>query len=128
MKLSIRIIASCLAITGISGCAIVATGMYQNVHIVSSEPGSEVYINDDLADSTPCDIKIKRSHKTPPKVVVRKKGFQEEEVELRKRLNQHVWLNLFNIPGWVIDFATGASVRYSQPDTVVLNPKRKTKR
>lgn len=125
MKIVLQSLILCLILTSINGCALIATGLYQNVHIATSEPSSEVFVNQELTDTTPCELKVRRSYKNPPQIVVRKKGFYEESVDLKKKINPHVWLNFINIPGWAIDFATGASVRYAQPDTIIQKAKRK---
>jgi len=125
MLVWLRILFICLLCILCNGCALLATGKYQTISIVSSEPSSEVTINGEFADSTPCEVKVLRSRKHVPTVEVYKRGFHTENVKLRKRINPHVYLNLINLPGWFIDIYSGAAVRYQQPDTVILRPKKK---
>lgn len=118
---------TCFLLMALNGCALIATGIKQKVTLVTVPPGSEVYINDVLVDTTPCTIKVRRTLRTPPTVEVRKKGYWPEPVPLKKKFNEHAALNFVLIWNWVVDVVSGSVVRYQQPDTIVLKPKKKTK-
>lgn len=123
MPTLLRAFSIVIIILVLSQCALIATGTHQKISVVSSEPGSEVYVNGEQTDTTPCEILVRRSYNHVPRIEVAKKGFYTEDILLKKRINHHIWLNLFDLPGWIIDISTGAAVRYQQPDTVNLQPK-----
>jgi hypothetical protein len=110
-----------------SGCALLISGRYQKVNIVSSASGASVFLNGDYADTTPCVLSVRRN-KIPPTISINKKGFVPESFQLHKKTNPIIFLNLFDIPGWLIDIGVGANIKYSEIDTLVLIPKKTSPR
>lgn len=115
-----------LSILCLGGCALIATGFNQNVEIVTNVPGSKVYVNGNLVDSTPCAVKVRRSLRNNTIIEVKKDSFESQSFELKKKFNEHAALNFILPWNWAIDLLSGAVVRYEQPDTIVLTPRKKT--
>ena len=53
-------------------------------------------------------------------------GYKEEKLELTKKMNELTWLNFINPFGWALDGATGACIRYEQPEIIELTARKKT--
>lgn len=109
-------------------CATILNGRYQQIPVVTSTPGAQVYVNDVLTDTTPCVVKVRRSIKHDQEIKVTKKGYSTEAFTLKKKLNENTLLGIpyFFIPV-AIDAGTGAIVRYKKPDTIALVNKTKTR-
>ena len=108
-----------------SGCALMITGLHQRIPVVSSVPGSEVRVNGEIQDTTPCVIKVKRTWDAPPTLEIARAGYRTQTITLQRRFNEITTLNAFFPWGWITDLSTAASVRYKNPDTVMLQPKGK---
>ncbi|MBS3915288.1 MAG: hypothetical protein KG003_12395 [Bacteroidetes bacterium] len=110
-----------------SSCATILNGKYQKVPVVTSVVGARVFLNDQLTDTTPCEIQVRRSYKISQEIRVEKKGYKTETVVLKKKLNENTLLGIpyFFIPV-AIDAGTGAIIRYQKPDTIQLVSIKKT--
>jgi hypothetical protein len=122
------IVCTFLALLVLNSCATILNGRYQNVDIITNVPGAEVYLNDQLADTTPCTIAVPRTYKKDQQVRVSKKGYSTESFVLQKKLNENTLLGIpyLLIPVGV-DALTGSIIRYQKPDTILLVPKKKTR-
>jgi hypothetical protein len=109
-----------------SSCATVISGGQQRIHVITEPIGAAVYVNREFRDSTPCIVKIKRTWDSPPQLLISKKGYKDETLELDKKMNELIFLNFINVFGWAIDGATASCIRYSLPDTILLTPRKKT--
>lgn len=107
-------------------CATVLSGTKQNIKLNTTVRGALVYVNDRLVDSTPCKVKIARTWQQPAEIRIEKPGYRSVNLELDKKMNELAWLNFINLIGWGIDGASGAMIRYQQPDTITLNLRKKT--
>lgn len=106
-----------------SSCALVLTGRYQRMNIVSEPPDAEVWINDEFVDSTPCVVRLKRNYDRSPEVEIRKSGYRTERPKLKRTFNEVASLNFILPWNWLIDGFSGAAMRYRQIDTVALKAK-----
>ncbi|MCC7297616.1 MAG: hypothetical protein IT244_04730 [Bacteroidia bacterium] len=118
-----------LVITAIVGyfsaCATVINGTQQRIYLVSDKPGAVVKVNGETVDSTPCVIHVQRTKQNPPDIEISKDSFFTQSIVLQRKMNELSFLNFINIFGWGIDIGTGSIWRYNQPDTMLLEPKRK---
>lgn len=114
-----------LFLSGLQGCALIGTGLHQMVY-VRTDSASVVSVNDMVADTGSCYIRIPRTWKGQPNIEVSKPGYWPQNITLKKRMNEHAYLNFILLPGWIIDCATGAIIRYQQPDSVILQPCKST--
>src|SRR5688572_10858369 len=101
-------------------CATILNGRYQKISMVTNVPGAQVYLNQQLTDTTPCVIQVRRSIKEEQEITISKKGYVSESLILKKKLNENTLLVIpyFFIPV-AIDAGTGAIVRYQRPDTII---------
>jgi hypothetical protein len=111
----------------LSSCATILNGKYQNIPVVTSVDGAKVFLNDQLKDTSPCVIQVRRTYKTTQEIRVEKKGYKSETIVLKKKFNENTLLGIpyFFIPV-AIDAGTGAIVRYQKPDTIQLVSIKKT--
>jgi hypothetical protein len=127
MKIKAHVwIITCILASAMASCATVISGTQQRIEIVTEPPGSSVFVNYEFRDSTPCVIKVRRTWDEVPKIEITKSGYRDETLQFDKKMNEISLLNFINIFGWAADIATAACVRYQQPDTIVLTPRKKT--
>lgn len=115
-----------IAAIAATSCATIVSGTKQRIRVVTTQPGAEVWVDDEFRDSTPCVVKIKRTWDDPSRIRVSKSGYKEENIELKKKMNEVIILNFVNIFGWALDGATGACIKYEQPDTIQLTQRKKS--
>lgn len=106
--------------TLLSGCALVLTGRYQKMAIVTTQPDAEVWVNNEFVDSTPCIVRLKRNYEQSPEIEIRKPGYSTARPELKKTFNEVAALNFILPWNWLIDGLSGAAMRYRQIDTISL--------
>lgn len=115
-----------LLMVSLCSCATVISGTKQRIPIVTVPAGAEVWVGDELRDTTPCVVKIKRTWEEPEHLRITKTGYREENIALQKKMNEIVILNFINVFGWALDGATAACIRYHIPDTILLAPRKKS--
>jgi hypothetical protein len=105
-------------VLGMTGCASVAHGSYQQVSVVSNPAGAAV-ISDcgrgaKPAGETPVVVKVNRKAERCV-ITVRKDGYVDESVVLKRHVSGWVWGNLFlpyvTVPGVLVDLYDGAAYR-----------------
>ncbi|NBP04780.1 MAG: hypothetical protein EBV15_00975 [Bacteroidetes bacterium] len=106
----------------LSSCAFVLTGTKQRIRIVTTEPGAQVWHKNQLLDSTPCIVRIKRSFDTPPPIELRKQGFETQSLPLKRKFNETAALNFLLPVNWLVDGFSEAVVGYKAFDTIAMKP------
>ncbi len=104
----------------LSNCAYVLTGTKQRMSIITAHPGAEVWHKNQLLDTTPCIIKIRRSYDLQPPLVIKKEGYETVSVPLKRKFNEMAALNFLLPINWLIDGFTEAAVGYKTIDTVTM--------
>ena len=127
MSINLRVWIYLFAVLLITGCALIITGPRQSIAIHSDEPGTKVFVDGKLQDTAPCTIKVRRSQNAVPEISLEKKGFQTQQVYLKRKFNEISLLNFILPVNWAVDWATGAIWKYSKPDTVHMVRKNKTR-
>lgn len=111
----------CLVVlsVGQSGCATIMTGTFQGVKIESNPSGADVFVNGDLAGTTPCKVNLDQD--TDPYVVLKKEGYADTRIYLKKGMNGWLVLDMFTgiVPGLIVDAGAGAGHSFRENDICV---------
>ena len=75
------------------GCALLISGKTQQVTFDSNPAKADVYVDGSKAGVTPCVVIMHRS-KMPPKVEIKKEGYDDARVAVASRLNYWVIANI----------------------------------
>ena len=106
-----------------TSCATIFTGTRQNVTINSTQPESEVYVNNAYKGKTPAKFKVNKKGKDEV-ITVKKEGYLSQDLKPQKGFNAISILNLLNPIAWGIDLLTGAVNRVTPNEyNVKLEPK-----
>ena len=107
------------------GCATILSGNKDFIRFDSTPSGAVAYINGIENCRTPCSAFVKRQI-NETLMDVKLEGYMTQQITIHKRLDELSYINLFIIPAWVIDWATGAMMRF-EPKAyhVTLVPKAK---
>jgi len=89
-----------------SSCATIFTGTSEQINIDSNVKGATVEFDGVEMGETPFTYKVKKSFDGTIKVSA--DGYDSKSFQLMKSFNAVSILNLTNLLGWGIDFATGA--------------------
>lgn len=122
MKLSGKILCAAFAVVCgglLSGCATIMTGTFENVEIDSEPSGAAVFVNGDLAGTTPCEVDLDQD--TEPYIVLKKTGYADTRVKLKKGVNGWLVLDVFTgiVPGLIFDAWAGAGKSFNEDDICV---------
>ncbi|WP_316743831.1 PEGA domain-containing protein [Pedobacter antarcticus] len=100
---------SLIAVIAVSStsCATIFTGTRQNITINSTQPETEVFVNNAYKGKTPAKFKVNKKGKDEV-ITLKKEGFVSQELKPQKAFNAIAILNLFNPLAWAIDLLTGA--------------------
>ena len=124
MKKNFKTAALCGAMVFVSGCASIFTSMSDPISFDSRPEGAKVQVNGMHVGRTPVTVPIKRSLSTP-QVKVSLDGYESQYLMLQNTFNGVAFLDIFFWPGFIIDAATGAIMKYSVCNyEVELDPKR----
>jgi len=93
----------CLSATS---CATIFTGSTEKINFDSNVKGAIVEFDGVEVGETPFTLKVKKSFNGTIKMS--SDGYQDKNFELMKSFNGVSILNLSNLLGWIIDYATGA--------------------
>lgn len=102
-----------------NGCATIMTGTFQGTEIDSEPSGAAVFVNGDLAGTTPCEVDLDQD--TDPYIVLKKEGYADTRVTLKKGVNGWLVLNVFTglVPGLIVDAWAGAGKSFNEDDICV---------
>ncbi|MCK5894479.1 MAG: PEGA domain-containing protein [Endozoicomonadaceae bacterium] len=100
-----------IAVLLLSGCATIFTGSFDNVTFKSIPDGAKVHINGNLVGKTPMTLLIKRNI-SPPQVMFRLDDYESRHIMMNNSFNVVSIFNFFFWPGFFIDLATGALMKY----------------
>ncbi|MEY4002812.1 MAG: hypothetical protein RIT07_854 [Bacteroidota bacterium] len=103
-----------------SQCAFVLTGTKQRMRIVTTQPGAEVWHKNKMLDKTPCIVKIKRRYDLQPPILLKKDGYENLSLPLKRKFNEVAALNFILPLNWLIDGFSEAAVGYKAFDTVTM--------
>lgn len=103
----------------LSGCATIVTGTFQEVGIDTVPSGAEVFVNGDSVGLTPVTVDLDQD--TDPYIVLKKAGYSDTRVKLKKGANGWLVLNVFTgiVPGLIFDAWAGAGKSFNEDDIVV---------
>ena len=88
-----------------SGCATVISGSHQYVKFEEHKTAKEAVINEE-------EVRVKRQLIGPAYVTNPKdKGHKKK---LKKQFNEVAFLNFVILPFWMVDFLTGAIIKYKE--------------
>ena len=119
-------------ILGATGCGTIANGGHQKVPVISNPAGASV-ISDcgrgpKEVGETPVVVKVSRKADRCI-ITVKKDGYEDESVVLKRKISGWVWGNLFlpyaTVPGVLSDLYDGGAYKRS-PGSVDLNLKQTT--
>lgn len=119
-----RMIAAMIALLllgTLTGCATIVNGTSQELHFTSEPTAAQVFINGQLVGYTPLMTSVKRSD---PEVVLKKEGYQNQNVYLEYKLSGFFWVDFFLFPlfGPITDTITDAMSVY---DPILYHTKLK---
>ena len=96
-----------------SACGTVFNGGSQDIQIDSNVKGVEVFVNGMRACKTPCVLPLERSSSAVV-LVAKKRGYEEQQMTLKRELSSVAILNLTFWPSWLTDVATGGMWKYNR--------------
>ena len=119
----------CMTVLGLffTGCASVVSlvsegGLDQEMRVTSDPPGAKVFLMGSipLGETPLLDIKIERTKNTF--LVLKKEGYEDQNLLLRHRFNYWFWGNILSLGlyGSTTDFMTDATVQLSPTQYHVL--------
>ncbi len=107
-----KIILASLCAIGISGCATIFSPSSDQISFNTTPADAKIYINGGNVGKTPLMTPVQRELSSPM-VVIKKDGYETQNVPLQTKFNNTSWLNIFFWPGFIVDAATGSLMRYS---------------
>ena len=105
-----------------SGCATILDGSSQLVTFNSSPNGAQILVSGMPMGVTPLTTQVKRSKTSM--IVVKKDGYQEQQLSLQTKVNTYFWANFLIFPvSTTTDYVSDAMIEYS-PNMyyITLNP------
>lgn len=118
MKIIHKVAALALILV-ISGCASVAGDNNKIVRVTSKPEGAKVYVNNNPVGITPTRVAINNTW-SPTLITFRKKGYEESSSQVNTSFQTIGLLNLFFWPGFIVDAATGNTMKVS-PESRTIN-------
>ncbi|TAJ10353.1 MAG: PEGA domain-containing protein [Nitrospirae bacterium] len=79
----------------LTGCATIVNGTSQELHFTSEPTAAQVFVNGEPIGYTPLLTKIQRNN---PEVVLKKEGYQNQNVYLEYKLSGFFWVDFFLLP------------------------------
>lgn len=126
MFFQIKLFLSACLLFMLSACGTIFTGWTQSVSFDSNVAGTSIYINGIKKCQTPCQIPLARQNNDQV-IIARAPGYKEQQLTILRGVNIVSLLNLFSIPSWTTDVASGAVWEYHPNafyvDMVPLYPK-----
>lgn len=107
-----------------SSCCTVFKGSKESVHIVTNPPGATVEVNGIERGTTPIDLSLKKGFNGQT-VVLKKQGYERRTIVPETSFDAVSIVNLLFWPGFIIDAATGAMMKYD-PKAYELDLKKQT--
>ena len=89
------------AVLAMAGCATLFNGTSQRIQVISEPPGAEVFLDGELAGTTPTEVVVNRRLAEHEFRVVEESGNAQYRW-LRRDLDDRAWLNIFSgaFVGW----------------------------
>ena len=110
MKTKISIaLASILLLT--TSCATIFTGTKQTVLVKSNPSGATIEVNGVERGTTPANIELKKGFNGQI-ITLSKDGYKKHDFTPSTTFNPVSLVNLLILPGFIIDAATGAMMKY----------------
>lgn len=126
MKPKTLLCSSCIILVALllSGCAYLLSTDSQDISISTNPAGAQVIITttggiEVFSGTTPAQAHLKRKNKYLVDVTL--EGHEPKRIYLEQSLNPKTLWNLLigGIPGWIIDFASGA-IWMLEPETIMI--------
>ena len=95
----------------LAGCATIFSSSSDPVAFNSVAEGAKVQINGMNVGKTPVTVPVKRSI-SPPQVLLKLDGYESQYIMLQNSFAPVGLLNIFFWPGFIVDAATGAMMKY----------------
>ena len=108
MKKIIFLTFICLTIS----CGTLFTGTTETISFNSEPEKAEIQFDGFTVGKTPYTMEVKKSFNGI--VSMKKDGYETEQFKLQKSFNGVSILNLTNLLGWAVDFATGALNKFDR--------------
>jgi len=118
MKILIKVTLLTLVLA-ISGCASVAGDNSKIVHVSSKPEGAKVYVNNIPVGTTPTQVSVNNTW-SPTLITLKKKGYEDINAQVNTSFQTIGLLNVFFWPGFIVDAATGNTMKVS-PESRVIN-------
>ena len=106
-----RIVLISVGLMMFTGCATLFSGTDENIMVNSKPQGATIEIGGVVKGFTPATINIKRSAKDK-EVVLKLDGYTDKTFVLGKSFNIVSILNIASVPGYIIDYVTGAMFKF----------------
>ena len=114
MKILVNIfIIILITIFGVS-CATLISGTSQDIYINSNPEGAIIYDGGLNVGKTPATITVKKSGFNEKGISLTLEGYEKRTFVLSRSFDTIAILNFTGIIGWVVDFATGAVMKYDR--------------
>ncbi len=125
MNKSLKFFVGAFLIFMMASCATIFSGKSQKVTITSQPSGARIFQDGkDLMAITPAEVKIRRKKKTT--ITLQKDGYEDATLKPKSKVNVGSFvvgnLVLGGVPGWLIDWGTGAMWKYDKNLSSILSP------
>lgn len=107
----------------LTSCATIFTGSTSKIHFDSNVKGATIEMDGLEIGKTPYVTKVKKSYDGI--ITIKADGYEDKRFSLQKSFNGVSVLNLTNLLGWGIDFATGAINKFDRKGYTVELKKEK---
>lgn len=95
----------------LSSCATIFTGTKQTVNIKTDPPAADVEVDGIKVGVTPMDVTLKKGF-TGQTVSLKLNGYEAKTFQPQTAFNAVSVVNFLFLPGFIIDAATGAMMKY----------------
>ena len=95
----------------LSSCATVFTGTKQTVNIKTDPPAADIEVDGIKVGVTPMDVTLKKGF-TGQTVNLKLNGYEAKTFQPTTTFNAVSVVNFLFVPGFIIDAATGAMMKY----------------
>lgn len=100
-----------IMLVSVNSCATIAGDNTRSVSVSSTPPGASIYVDGQRYGTTPAVVTLPSYVYGGKTVTLKKEGYNDEVVNLNTKFQPCGLWNLLFLPGFLIDGATGSTVK-----------------